>query len=170
MPRYVITGMSGTGKTALLGGLRGLGYTGFDEPARAVLEAGVPHGDAFAPAFVTAMLERAVRDFGAARDSGTTFFDRGVPDIVAYARRFETSDAAPLHVANELRYDNPMFITPPWEAIFVPDEYRRASFDEYVVFHRALDAAYREAGYELLEVPRSTIAERVAFVLEHAVS
>ncbi len=64
-----------------------------------------------------------------------------------------------------LRYASPVFVTPPWRAIFRSDAERRKDWTEVLEDYRTAVAAYRSAGYDLVEVPRGPVAERVAFVL-----
>ena len=63
------------------------------------------------------------------------------------------------------RFDTPVFVCPPWAEIFVQDRERRHDFDHACRDHAANVAAYQRAGYELIEIPRAPVADRVAFVL-----
>lgn len=40
------------------------------------------------------------------------------------------------------------------------------TFDAIIEFHRALERSYEQAGYTLVEVPRGSVEDRVAFVLD----
>ena len=62
------------------------------------------------------------------------------------------------------RYSAPEFVAPPWEAIYSVDDMRRASFDQITEFHAELVAAYEILGYELVELPQASVAERVRIV------
>jgi predicted ATPase len=66
------------------------------------------------------------------------------------------------------RYDRRVFIAPPWPDIFRQDSERRQSFAEAVRTNEAMVATYGEYGYELIELPRSSVAERVRFVVTKA--
>lgn len=163
--RIIITGTSGTGKTTLAHHLGNLGYQTFEEPGRRVLSDNPPFDEP--AALVRAMLALSVAQFQEASAADIAFFDRGVPDTLAYAKRFQI-DAAEFKTASaQYRYDETVFVTPPWQEIFEPDEYRRGTFEDYTAFHEQLVDAYENQGYTLVEVPRDCIDERVAFILGH---
>ena len=91
---FVLTGAFGSGKTALLGLLQNRGFEGITEPARQILAEqrsidgnGLPGRDA--RLFVELMLSRMLAEYH--RMKGSTappFFDRGIPDMLAYASVF----------------------------------------------------------------------------------
>ena len=87
--RFVITGASGSGKTALLNGLMSAGYLVYEEAGRKVLTTGSSEARSDADVFVQEMLSLAVADFQDARGRPIAFFDRGIPDTLAYAIRFK---------------------------------------------------------------------------------
>jgi predicted ATPase len=96
---------------------------------------------------------------------GPVFFDRGMPDVVGYLRLMALP--VPRHVeraAALFRYNRHVFIAPPWAEIFTPDAERKQSFDEAVRTYEAMVATYEALGYDLIELPRSSIAERVTFL------
>lgn len=96
---------------------------------------------------------------------GPVFFDRGMPDVVGYLRLMALP--VPRHVeraAALFRYNRRVFIAPPWAEFFTPDAERKQSFDEAVRTYEAMVAAYEALGYDLIELPRSSIAERVTFL------
>ncbi|RZJ92379.1 MAG: ATPase, partial [Brevundimonas sp.] len=69
--------------------------------------------------------------------------------------------------AAALRYHPKVFIAPPWPEIFGRDAERRQDFDEAKRTFDAMAAVYPTYGYQLVEMPKATVAERVAFVLDH---
>ena len=64
--RFVITGMSGTGKTAVLEGLRIEGFACFDESGRVVLNNGSVAARSDPETFISEMYEHSLRDYGLA--------------------------------------------------------------------------------------------------------
>jgi len=50
-----------------------------------------------------------------------------------------------------------------------PDDERKQDFDEAVRTYGAIAATYAEYGYDLVEIPRVTVEERVRFVLSAVV-
>jgi predicted ATPase len=57
-------------------------------------------------------------------------------------------------------------VTPPWKEIYEQDEERHQDFAEAIATHEVVVAGYVEAGYELIEIPKATVAERVEFVID----
>lgn len=57
------------------------------------------------------------------------------------------------------------FILPPWREIYRTDDERDQTFDEAVMVYRALRDWYIRCGYNLVEVPTGTVANRRDFVL-----
>jgi predicted ATPase len=64
------------------------------------------------------------------------------------------------------RYNARVFIAPPWPEIFAQDAERKQTLDEAEQTYRALTATYADYGYALVELPRASVSERAAFVME----
>lgn len=62
------------------------------------------------------------------------------------------------------RYHRRVLIARPWEEIFQQDRKRTQDFAEAVRTYEAPASTYVEYGYELVEVPRGSVEERVGFV------
>jgi len=98
---------------------------------------------------------------------GVIFFDRGIPDVAGYLRLMDL--LVPEYViraVERFRYSRQVFIAPPWQEIFTQDAERKQTFEEAVRTYESLAATYRQHGYELIELPRAPLPERVRFVLE----
>ena len=166
--RYVITGAPGTGKTALVESLAHVG-TILGEPARELIAehreaTGERSLDGSPGLFVERLIVRSIEKFDAAPDVEVVIYDRGLPDCVAYAHGFDVDPDPALAAAAGRRYSDPVFVTPPWQAIYSVDDMRRASFDQIISFHEELVAAYETLGYELVELPQASVAERTHVV------
>lgn len=170
---HVLTGAPGSGKSTIIAALREEGFTGLDEPARQILAeqrgiggTGVPDRDP--NLFAHLMLSRSINTYGQMREvGGALFFDRGVPDIIAYAAYYDL-DLAPFHAAAaKYTYNSRVFVTPDWADIYHTDDERRMSYDEACRFGESLRSAYRALGYELLELPRDTPQRRLSFIQSH---
>jgi predicted ATPase len=112
------------------------------------------------------MLQRSRGDI--ARHAGAqrpVFFDRGLPDLIGYARLFELDPTPAQAAAAGCRYNDVVFALPAWPEIYVNDAERRMSFQDAAAFGEQVQAIYQELGYALVEVPRASVAERAAFVL-----
>ena len=95
------------------------------------------------------------------------FFDRGIPDAIAYATRLGF-DPTPIETrAQQLRYSEPVFVLQPWREIFVQDEFGGKSFEEYSQFHELIIRAYCDLGYSLVNRPQEPIEIRVQFIKAH---
>ncbi len=166
---HVITGAPGTGKTAIIEAL-GADVVTVAEPAREILAEQRATGGAAVPdrdpaAFVALLLQRSIEKYLAYGSAGPTVFDRGIPDCAAYAAAWDL-DTAEITTASALhRYTRPILITPPWAAIYSTDEERTMPFEWVQPFHDRIVAAYLTAGYDVVEVPRGPLADRVGFVL-----
>ena len=103
----------------------------------------------------------------AEQQRGPVFFDRGVPDVVGYLRLSNLPVPALFREGSEtFRYDRSVLIAPAWREIFQQDRERKQDFDEAVRTGEVLAETYKGLGYELIELPRVPVAERVRFVLQ----
>lgn len=168
---FVITGGPGAGKTTLLSALAAEHYAIAPEGGRAIIRGqeavdgpGLPWRDK--ALFAELMLGWDMRSHAEAQErGGITLFDRGVPDIVGYLRL--SGLPVPEHLeraARQMRYRRLVFAAPPWREIFAGDAERRQDFAEAERTFAAVTGAYRDFGYELVELPRAGVPERVAFV------
>src|SRR3546814_13031662 len=119
MDHYVVlTGAPGSGKTTVLNALRQLGIATVDEPARQILAeqrsiggAGVP--DRNPALFTELLLSRALYAHRRHSDSeGPLLFDRGLPDVIGYARRFGAPAEAATAAAPSYRNTRTEFLAP----------------------------------------------------------
>jgi predicted ATPase len=97
------------------------------------------------------------------------FFDRGIPDVLAYLRLINAP--VPVHVqraADNIRYAATVFIAPPWPEIYVQDDERKQDFEEAAQTYEALVRTYTECGYSPCILPRDSAENRAAFVISHA--
>ena len=165
----VVTGAPGTGKTAILKALEST-LVHAPEPAREVLAEQRAIGGTATPQsdpsrFVELLLERSIEKHGAAQEKGLSMlFDRGVPDCVAYAKLLGGDPEPCRRAAAVYRYHAAVLVTRPWAEIYTTDDERTMSFEATLPFPRLVEEAYEEAGYELVEIPRGSIAERAAFI------
>ncbi len=101
-------------------------------------------------------------------DESVCFFDRGIPDVLAYMDYFKQVYPTTFEaISRSYRYDK-IFILPPWKDIYTSDNERLETFQEAEELHLHLSATYKKFGYEPIMVPKASIAERTAFVLENS--
>ena len=169
---FVLTGGPGSGKSSLIDALERLGYPRSVEAGRGIIQDQVNIGGLALPwadraLFAELMLSWEMRNYHLAQEhTGTVFFDRCVLDVAGYLRLSELP--VPQHVlkaAAEFRYNRRVFVAPPWKDIFHADQERKQDFAEAIRTYEALTATYKEFGYELVELPRVSVENRVQFVL-----
>lgn len=166
--RIVISGGPGSGKTTLLDALHARGHACCAEVSRQLIREQHACGRTLLPwsnlpGFADECERRMHAQLAAATDRELCFFDRGLPDIIAYLRHAGLTPAPRLFQAAR-RYTQFVFLAPPWAAIYTQDPERPQTFDDAVALHAQLDRAYRDCGFVVVSLPRASVAERVAFV------
>ncbi|GAA0530365.1 hypothetical protein GCM10009415_09740 [Chitinophaga japonensis] len=118
------------------------------------------------PLYTQLMQVRTIAAFYDAPPAGACFYDRGIPDVICHTRLNQLPEDAMLHTAaGLLRYNRRVFLFPPWEAIYHTDTERKQTFAEAVRTYEVLRQVYQAYDYELVEVPKGAVEERVAFVI-----
>lgn len=170
---FVLTGGPGGGKSTLIDALRAAGYATVAESARAVIQEQVRLGGSALPwadraAFAMKMLDADVAAHGRALAlPGTVFFDRGVPDVAGYLSLCALPVPGVVERAvAKCRYNVAVFAAPPWREIFVNDAERKQDYAEAVRTYDNAIAVYRAYSYDIVELPRAPVADRVRFVLD----
>lgn len=179
--RIAITGGPGTGKTLIINSLETAGFHCFHEIVRAMTldaknsEESKPFKTnplAFVndpKSFNDQLLSGRLAHYLKASELNeeVIFFDRGLPDVLAYMDYFKQSyDEKYLNTCQNNRYDK-VFLLPPWEHIYVQDNERMESFMEAIEIHEALKKTYESLDYVLTEVPFGSVNERLKFVLNN---
>jgi predicted ATPase len=168
---FVIAGCSGGGKSSLLAELARRGFATIEEPGRRVVREEVGSGGGALPwidgiAFARRITALAEEDYDTARSlPGPVFFDRGLIDA-AVALEHLTGEKVLADLAAHYGYSNPVFLAPPWPELFASDAERRHDFASAVAEYDRLAAAYPALGYDVILLPKVSVAERLAFVLD----
>jgi predicted ATPase len=169
---FVISGCSGSGKSTLMAELGTRGYRVFHEPGRQVVkEQQSIGGDALPWAntdkFIDLIFSRSIHHMiEAAIEDRVTFFDRSI--VEPYNYFLNHRQPVPPHVERAVkfyRYADRVFMSPPWPEIYRTDTERKHDFESAVAEYTSLSQTFRLLGYEIVEIPKLSVAERVDFIL-----
>ena len=167
---YIITGGPGGGKTSLLESLASKGYNYIPETARQIIKNRLSKGLAPRPdptAFAQEIFEKDWINFTTnCHQSSLLFFDRSFIDSAGLIARCDTT--AYNKIKDQLlqnRYNNKVFITPPWKEIYRTDTERDQSFEEAIEVYEWIGKWYRQHHYDVVIIPKETIENRVKFIL-----
>lgn len=173
--KIVITGGPGSGKTSVINELKKQNYHCFDEVSRGYIMLGKENGieNYFKedPLNFSKFLwqgrqnqYRESEDVEINSKNNWLFFDRGLPDVIAYLNFTKQSIKAWERELIKYPYDL-FFLIPPEESIYHQDEERMESFDQAMAIHHELEQTYHSLG-TCIEVPFLSIEDRANFVLD----
>ncbi len=170
MSRFVIlSGCSGGGKSTLLDALAERGFTVVPEPGRRIVAEELAGDGAALPwidlaAFARRAVALALDDLAAHRYApGWVVFDRGLVDAAAALEHATGASAAEIVRAGPPLHRT-VFLTPPWPEIYVTDAARQHGFDEAVAEYERLPALYPALGFEVVVLPKQSVAKRADLV------
>lgn len=171
--RYVITGGPGSGKSTLVEELEKAGFSCSAEISREMIKAEVAKGSDCLPwldiaCFSDKVIAEMITAWSQHAGKSITFFDRGIPDVIAYLKLADLP--VPQNYLSELSlhpYEKQVFILPPWKDIYVNDAERWQSFEEAEAIYRVIRATYTSLGFDLLELPKDTASRRVEFIRDY---
>jgi len=170
--KIVFTGAPSSGKTTLINSVNHPDIRTFSEVSRTIIDQehnkGISRPFLHNPlAFSETLFECRLHDYFATSSKAMQFYDRGMHDVVAYLH--ELGQEVPCGMQEDCAqytYDK-VFIFPPWEEIYTEDAQRKETFSEAKKLHHALFETYRFYGMTCIEVPRVSVANRLAFILEN---
>lgn len=170
MPRVIVTGAPGVGKTTLLAELSRLGYDTVAESAREVISERLARGESPRPAPEAFAREVYRRDklkylIHESKDQ-LTFFDRSAVESLGMVNDVEPLSAAALQAELcALSFHPTVFLLPPWEEIYCVDAERDHTFAHAMRVHESLLGWYATCGYSIHQVPRASVPERANHLL-----
>ena len=168
-PHYVLTGGPCAGKTTLILELKKRGYSVLEESARAVIDEMLAEGKTLADirndegGFQKAVLRRKVTAEAEVPDDTICFFDRAVPDSIAYYRENSIPEDDELWNACRASRYAKIFLLDLLPLVI--DEARNESPELAARIQAALDRGYHELGYEPVSVSVMPVKERADFIL-----
>lgn len=166
--RYIITGGPGSGKSTLLDALSEQGFQCFEEISRIVIKEQHEIGGDKVPwlnlaEFAEICYKRMSSQLDKCNANSKCFYDRGIPDIIAYVKRGGLP--VPSKYFNKSKdYNRIVFLAPAWKEIFINDSERPESFEDSVEISLFLKETYFDLGFTVIELPRSSVLERVHFI------
>jgi predicted ATPase len=169
----VIIGGPGTGKTSIIDELNARGYCCYPEISREVtMEAkkqGIDQLFLEQPLlFSELLLEGRKKQYLEALNEPheVVFIDRGIPDVLAYMHYIGDSYPSFFDAACRENIYSEVYILPPWKEIYVSDEARYENYEQSELIHNHLVETYTKYGYNLIEVPKDSLDNRILFILD----
>jgi predicted ATPase len=173
MPAYILTGTPGAGKTAILRQLEINGHTVIEEAATDVIALHQALGQPEPwrdPAFVDQVLTLQRKRQPAAGAPDIAFVDRSPVCTLALCRYSVLP--APQDLLEEIErmlgehsYERTAFFIRN-QGFVRATAARRINFAESLVFEQIHEQAYRESGFDLVEVPAAPLPVRVAIIVQ----
>lgn len=165
--RYIITGAPGTGKSSLLNELKNNDFSCFDEVSRTIIKEQQQINGTLFPwenlkGFAEECFIRMQRQVTKAQ-CGINFYDRGIPDIIAYLTHSNVE--IPTYFYNSLEYyNNNVFYLPIWEEIYTNDSQRPESLAKAKKLDSFLQSTYTTLGFKLIIVNKLPTIERANLI------
>lgn len=168
----MITGGPGTGKSTIVNNLITRGYNCLEEISRQVIldaqKQGVDQLFLTKPMlFSELILKGRLEQFKKAKTfkSNVVFFDRGLPDVLAYINYIGDSYPEHFDMATKTSSYDMVFILKPWKAIYKIDNERYENFSQAQEIHNHLLKTYQDYNYNPIDVPFGNVEERTDFIL-----
>lgn len=171
--RIVITGGGGSGKSSLIEYFIAHGFNAMREVAREQIRISLENNSRALPwddiqAFSENVQAQMVLDFHAFPDAEYAFYDRCLLDVLSYLILDKRESYVSLnHDIGNHRYFDQVFILPPWREIFTKDDERMEDFEETIKVHDVIKETYQAHGYQVVELPKTSVEARVEFILNH---
>lgn len=169
---FVVTGGPCSGKSTLIAELHRAGFATMPEAGRAIIQAQVAIDGPALPwkdpaLFAELMLSWEMRNFREASElTGPVFFDHSFVGLPGYYPMMGLPLPAHVHTAaTTLRHRRRVLIAPPWAEIYENDAERKQTWQEAVATYEHIAATYTDYGYDLVELPKVSVEERVRFAV-----
>lgn len=169
-PWYVLTGGPCAGKTTTIDELSRRGHPVLAEPARLIIDEQLAAGKTIGeivgdPDWLPSVTRRARAMHEAVPRDTVYFFDRGVPDSLAYyALAGRPVEEFFREALREIRYRKVFLLD---LVDFENDSGRSETPEQAMLLHGAIREAYRDQGYEIVDVPVLSVEVRAEYILAH---
>lgn len=166
----VLTGAPCSGKTTVINELARRGHGVVHETARAHIEANLARGLSLdhirgdESAFEHLILEKKAGIEEKLEAEKTVFFDRAVPDSIAYFRLAGLDPSKPIARSGRVRYRKIFLLDrlPVKEDSIRKEDERTAQAIETLLLE-----CYRNLGYSIIRIPVLTASKRADLILQH---
>ena len=168
--RFVFSGGPGAGKTTTLKALEALGHFCEPESARQIIRRRLSTGLSRRPTarkFANEILAMDVDKYKKRQNTDLpVFYDRGVLDALYMLDTIGVLSTGRCK-ENVIRYayNRFVFLFPPWQEIYCSDAERDQTFSEAIEVFEGLQAWYLKHAYKTIDVPKTSAAKRVSFIL-----
>ncbi|MFH1894312.1 MAG: ATP-binding protein [Patescibacteria group bacterium] len=166
---YVITGGPSSGKTTILKELGKIGYITYPETSRSLIDKEKAHGETLKEIrgdeakFQRKVLEMKVQAEKRAPKNKIIFFDRAIPDSIAYYQVCGLDGKEVLKFCKRKIYKKVFFL----EQLPVKKDYARTENNKTVrKLNQFLKEAYKKLGYNVVDIPVTPVEKRVALILK----
>lgn len=170
---YVITGGPSSGKTKIIVRLAFMGYLTIPEAARALIDNEMSKGrtleqiraDEFE--FQKTVLKMKIDAENRIPVNQTAFFERGIPDSIAYYKICDGDVESAIKASQKRRYKKVFLL----EQLPFEKDYARTEDEELAnKISKLLHDSYSSLGYDVISVPvMKSIEERVNFILSKTI-
>ncbi|MGH3489443.1 MAG: ATP/GTP-binding protein [Actinopolymorphaceae bacterium] len=173
MPRYILTGTPGAGKTAILRGLEADGHAVVEEAATDViaLQHSLGHSEpwkdrSFIDAIVRLQRQRETRT--RAIEGDLIYFDRSPICTLALSRHLRRPTSCLLaaevdRIIRQAVYASTVFFVRNQGAVQTTPA-RQITFEDSLGFERLHQDTYHQLGFDLVDVPPGPLVARIALV------
>jgi predicted ATPase len=167
----VLTGAPCSGKTAVINELARRGHGVVHETARAHIETRLAEGRTLEQirsnesSFEHLILAKKKAIEENLDPEKAVFFDRGVPDSIAYFRLAGLNPSEPMAIGRRRQYLKVFLLDRLPVKI---DSVRKENEQEANAIESLLIECYRDLGYQVIRIPVAAVSVRADFVLEHS--
>jgi len=165
---YVITGGPSSGKTTVLNELAKLGYIVYPEAARVFIDQEMAKGKSLKEIrsdeaeFQRKVLKIKIEVEKTAPKNKIVFFDRAIPDSIAYYQICGLNPKEVLQFCQKKAYRK-IFL---FEKLSFDQDYARVEDSKTIEkLNALLRKSYKNLGYEVIKIPAVPIKERVKKIL-----
>ena len=166
---YVITGGPSSGKTAVFKELSKLGYLVYPELARVLIDQEMAQGKSLKEIrndeaeFQRKVLKMKLELEKKAPKNKIIFFDRAIPDSIAYYQACGLDSKKVLKFCKRKTYQK-IFL---FEQLPFNQDYARVEdIDTIKKLNRLLKESYENLGYKVITIPAMSVEERVRKILD----